>query len=110
MKNPFEIIDERLNNIENLLLDIKHKPSQKQTLSEAEDKLLNVQETADFLDLTVPTIYSKVSRGELPCMKGSKRIYFSKKDLMDYLKLGRKKSNDEIEQAANEHLKRLEGR
>jgi excisionase family DNA binding protein len=110
MKNPFEIIDERLNNIENLLLDIKHKPVQDSGKTEQEDQLLNVQETASFLDLTVPTIYSKASRGELPFMKRSKRIYFSKNDLMEYLKVGRRKTNDEISMAAEEHLKRLEGK
>lgn len=110
MNNPFEIIEERLSNIENLLLDIKHKPTQEQVLVEPEDKLLNVRETAMFLDLTVPTIYSKVSRGELPCMKRSKRIYFSKVDLMEYLRMGRRKSNDELEKAADEYLNGMEGR
>ncbi len=108
MKNPFEIIDERLSNIESLLLDIKHKPVRQTPNAESEDQLLNVQETAKFLDLTVPTIYSKASRGELPFMKRSKRIYFSKKDLMDYLREGRRKTSDELSRAAEEHLIKME--
>jgi excisionase family DNA binding protein len=71
---------------------------------EAPDKLLTVQEAADFLKLTVPTIYSKVSRGELPVMKRSKRLYFSRKELVDYLKEGRRKSNAEIEAQAESYL------
>lgn len=32
MNNPFEVIDERLSNIENLLLDIKYKSIQQHTI------------------------------------------------------------------------------
>ena len=68
------------------------------------EQLLTVEETAQFLNLTVPTIYSKVSKGELPVMKRGKRLYFSSTELMAYLKNGRKKSNAEIEQAAEAYL------
>ena len=68
------------------------------------EQLLTVQEAAQFLNLTVPTIYSKVSKGELPVMKRSKRLYFSSTELMDYLKEGRKKSTSEIEQDAEAYL------
>ncbi|MGX1024751.1 helix-turn-helix domain-containing protein [Psychroflexus sp. MBR-150] len=68
------------------------------------EQLLTIQEAAQFLNLTVPTIYSKVSKGELPVMKRSKRLYFSSTELMEYLKEGRKKSNAEIEQEAEAYL------
>lgn len=72
--------------------------------TEQPEQLLTVQEAAQFLNLTVPTIYSKVSKGELPVMKRSKRLYFSSTELMEYLKEGRKKSNAEIEQEAEAYL------
>ena len=72
--------------------------------TEQPEQLLTIQEAAQFLNLTVPTIYSKVSKGELPVMKRSKRLYFSNTELMQYLKEGRKKSNVEIEQEAEAHL------
>lgn len=102
-------VNELNNKVENLIQLISEQSTKKQ-LSEQEDKLLNVQETADFLDLTVPTIYSKASRGELPFMKQSKRIYFSKNDLMEYLREGRRRTFKEIEQAADDHLKKMEGK
>ena len=68
------------------------------------EQLLTVKEAANFLNLTVPTIYSKVSRGELPVMKRSKRLYFSSVELMQYLKEGRKKSNAELEEEAEAYL------
>jgi hypothetical protein len=57
-----------------------------------------------FLNLSVPTIYSKVSKNELPYMKRSKRLYFSSSELLEYLKHGRKLSNAEIEQEAEAYL------
>ena len=68
------------------------------------EQLLTIQQAAEFLSLTVPTMYSKVSKGELPVMKRSKRLYFSRTELLDYLKDGRKKSNAEIEQEAKAYL------
>ena len=72
--------------------------------TEQPQQLLTIQEAAKFLNLTVPTIYSKVSKGELPVMKRSKRLYFSSTELMEYLKEGRKKSNTEIEAEAEAYL------
>jgi len=68
------------------------------------EQLLTIQEAAEFLSLAVPTIYSKVSKGELPVMKRSKRLYFSRTELLEYIKEGRKKSNAEIEQEAKAYL------
>jgi len=75
-----------------------------QPTTEQPEQLLTIQEAAEFLSLTVPTMYSKVSKGELPVMKRSKRLYFSRTELLEYVKAGRKKSNAEIEQEAKEYL------
>lgn len=82
---------------------------QEQTPTEQPEQLLTVQEAAQFLNLTVPTMYSKVSKGELPVMKRSKRLYFSSTELMEYLKEGRKKSNAEIEAEAEAYLSNKKG-
>jgi excisionase family DNA binding protein len=96
MNNPFEAIDARLSNIENLLLDLKHTTKDTSNRSEA-DELLTVQDAAKVLRLSVPTIYGLISKGELPVMKRSKRCYFSKVELINYIKQGRKKTHAEIE-------------
>ena len=102
MNNPFEVIEARLSSIENLILDLKQPEKVEPT--DQPEQLLNIQQAAEFLSLTVPTIYSKVSRGELPVMKRSKRLYFSGTELMRYIKEGRKKSNAEIEAEADAYL------
>lgn len=73
---------------------------------ESGEQLLTVEQASKFLSLSVPTIYSKVSRGELPVCKpaGSKRVYFSREDLLKYIKNGRQKTNAEIEDSACDHL------
>lgn len=83
---------------------LKNNTQESKTPTEQPEQLLTVQEAAQFLNLTVPTIYSKVSKGELPVMKRSKRLYFSSTELMEYIKEGRKKSNAEIEQEAKAYL------
>ncbi len=103
MNNPFEVIEARLSDIERLIIDLKQRPTQAVQTSPRE-QLLTVQEAAQFLNLSTPTIYSKVSRGELPVMKRSKRLYFSSKELLEYIKAGRKKSNVEIVKKAEEYL------
>lgn len=82
--------------------EIKKLLIEKSNLQSAEitEQLLTVEQAAQFLNLSVPTIYSKVSRGELPVMKRTKRLYFSSTQLMEYLKQGCRLSNDEIEAKA----------
>jgi excisionase family DNA binding protein len=103
MNNPFESIVAKLNSIERSILDLKEKPYQVENFISSE-QILNVQEAAKFLNLTVPTIYSKVSKGELPVMKRSKRLYFSNTELIQYIKEGRKMSNQDIDIDADLYL------
>lgn len=107
MNNPFEVIEARLSSIENLILDLKQPTKVEPT--EQPEQLLSVQGAAQFLNLAVATIYSKVSREELPFMKRGNRLYFSSIELMEYLKQGRHKSNAEIEQEAERYLNKKGG-
>lgn len=103
MNNPFESIEARLQGIENLILDLKQQntPSDNPTPS---DQLLTIQQAAEFLSLAVPTVYSMVSRKEIPYMKQRKRLYFSQLELTQYLKEGRRKTNAEINTEAEIYL------
>lgn len=88
-----------LNKLTQIIL--KHFNSE---IEESKDKILDIQGASSFLNLSIATIYSKVSKGELPYMKRSKRLYFSSIDLMNYLKKGRVKSNSEIEDEVEKYL------
>lgn len=69
-----------------------------------DDEFLTISQAAILLNLTVPTMYGKVSRGELPVMKRGKRLYFSREQLTNYIKDGKKKSSAEIDAEANAYL------
>jgi excisionase family DNA binding protein len=93
------MLTHEVSELKRLLIMKQEKPP-----TEQPERLLTIQEAAEFLSLTVPTMYSKVSKGELPVMKRSKRLYFSRTELLEYLKDGRKKSNAEIEAEAKAYL------
>ena len=90
MCNPFDEINARLSNIEDLLLDIKHHPLRVEKIEQPET-LLTVEEAAKLLHLSIPTMYGKTHRNELPFMKRGKRLYFSRHELLEYIKAGHAK-------------------
>jgi excisionase family DNA binding protein len=92
-------LSKKLDQIELLLVQNKDAK-----INSEVEKLLSIEEASNFLKLSVPTIYSKVSKGELPVMKKSKRLYFSNLDLIAYLKEGKKKSNSEINNLALDYI------
>lgn len=80
----------KLDSIEKLIL-AKSGPTQDQA-----DQLLTIEEAAAFAHLSKATLYGLVSRSEVPCMKKGKRLYFSKLELTQWIKSGRKKTATEI--------------
>ena len=70
---------------------LEETPPQTVEPTDQPEQLLTIQQAAAYLSLTVPTIYRKVSIGELPAMKQGKRLYFSRIELLEYLKDVRKK-------------------
>jgi len=97
MINPFETIDARLTNIECLLLDLKRNPP---TENVASEQLLTIKQAAELLSLSVPTIYGLVAKQEIPVSKKGKRLYFSKQELTEWIKAGRKLTITEIDSQA----------
>ena len=98
-KAVFELY-EKLNSIESLLLNKKD--------SVEADQLLTIKQASEFIKLSVPTLYGYVSRNEIPFSKrpNSKRLWFSKQELTEWLKQGRRKTIAEINAEAHTYLKR----
>lgn len=68
------------------------------------EELLTVQAAAEYLSLSISTIYGLIHKKELPVMKRSKRCYFLKGDLIDYLKVGKKKTFFDFANEADNYL------
>lgn len=101
-----QLNSEQLSNLiqSSVRMVLKETPPQTIEPTDKPEKLLSIQEAAEFLNLTVPTLYSKCSKNEIPFMKRSKRLYFSSTELLEYIKEGRKKSDAAIEKEAETYL------
>jgi excisionase family DNA binding protein len=58
--------------------------------------LLNIQEASKFLGIAVPTIYSKVSERLIPHSKIGKKLFFSRDELSNWVKSGKRSSVAEL--------------
>ncbi|CAA0227744.1 helix-turn-helix domain-containing protein [Tenacibaculum maritimum] len=105
MNNPFKNIDERLSNIENLLLDIKHIPKENK-LTIPKDEWLDLNELVayDPEKRSRNTFYRYTSKGLIPHHKPNKKLIFLKSEIDEWLKSGKIKSNSEIENEVDKYL------
>ncbi|UUW08455.1 helix-turn-helix domain-containing protein [Flavobacterium plurextorum] len=94
----------KIENIEKLLQEnILH------STTVVEDELLTVSEAAKLLKLSVATVYTKVCRNEIPANKQGKRLYFYRKELLEWIKSGRIRTISEIKKdvETNSNFKQL---
>lgn len=88
----------KVDNLERLLLE-KGNPDKSNS-----DKMFDVEEAAKFCRLSKPTIYARVSKGEIPYNKKGKRLYFLESELMDWIKQGRRKTQAELAEDAQNYI------
>lgn len=81
MLNPFETINQRLSNIESLLLNIKQS-----SIKEEATENLTVKETAEFLKVSEQSIHNYIKRGLFSAQKVGRILLIKKSDLEDALK------------------------
>jgi excisionase family DNA binding protein len=103
MKYTFEelpqaisVLHEKVDCIKDLLLENRSQNPQR-----PRDDLLTIRQAAEFLSLSIPTLYTKVSRKEIPVNKRGKRLYFSTLELSEWVRSGRKKTSEEINSPTN---------
>lgn len=94
--------------IKQCLLEVANKDTH-QSAKEIPIEPLNVKQAAEILDLAVSSIYSKVSRRELPFCKRGKRLYFWKDELLEYVRNGKVDSVREIHESSTSLLIRGRG-
>lgn len=109
-ENPFQRLAEKLDIIEQKMSTLLDLSRTKSNSAIPEEELLDVKEASKLLKLSIPTIYSKVSRKELPRLNGSKKLMFLKSDLLDYLMSSKMQSVEEIKTDAIQQLTSLKTR
>lgn len=60
------------------------------------DKPMTISQAAEFVNLTVPTLYGFVSKRTIPFSKVGKRLYFSENELTSWIQNGRQQTRDEL--------------
>lgn len=68
------------------------------------NEVLNVKQAAKFLQVEVGTIYKYVGDREIPFSKKQGRLYFFTQDLINWVKSGKKRTQEEIKSQVDEDL------
>lgn len=91
--NPFTQIQQDLSEIKDILkgINIQHLSGPKDA-----EQILNIKEAADYINLSVPSLYRLCSISQLPNFRKGKKILFSKDELTAWIKEGRRKTIKEI--------------
>lgn len=67
-----------------------------------QDTIGGIELAIEITGLAKPTIYGLVSKRKIPHSKQGKRLYFSRRELLEWLAAGKRKTNAEIaSEAAN---------
>ena len=101
MENPFEIILNKLDRIETLILSKDCTfiaPIEKTKTS----NVLNLKQLSDFIGFSVSSIYKKTSQRDIPHYKQGKKLYFNKEEIENWLLANKITSKKEIEAMAND--------
>ena len=105
MENPFDLILDRLNAIEDLLKKvIKDDNRPAVLLSPTVPDVLNLNQAAEYISLTKSAIYKKTSDRTIPHFKQGKKLYFKRSELNEWLTKQKVLTNDEIQMAATEYI------
>jgi len=63
-------------------------------------ELLTIQEAAEFLSLSVATLYTMNCRNQIPMLKVSGKVYYRRSALTDWLNSGERKTKTQLQQEA----------
>lgn len=110
MSITFNNLPEAVADLSNEIGEIKRLLLEQTIQPQADpDKLLTIQQAAELLTLSVPTLYGYVHRAEIPVCKRGKRLFFSRQELLSWVKEGRRKTTAEISAEADEYMSGRKG-
>lgn len=78
--------------------------SPKKNTIHKEDVFLSIEEVAKLLKLSKYTIYGLVHKNTIPYHKRSRRLYFLKSEILDWLKTGKREDKTSIHNEVDEYL------
>jgi len=99
MENPFEIILERLDNIEKKLEELKKEKS-----NELINELMTIDELGIYINYQKTSVYGLVKKRKIPFIKASGKLHFRKSDIDEWLDNQKVKTKSDIERMANKYI------
>jgi hypothetical protein len=108
MHNPFEVIDRRLSHIEELLLDIKHRPQV--TAPPVRTEHVDLAGLMREYYPGVPESTVRQDTAKLSRTKVGKRVLFNRLEVEAHLRTKRRPSADEIDQQVDNQFTQQQGR
>jgi excisionase family DNA binding protein len=92
-ENPFEILNSRLDEIFLRLEEIQNSKVSTATMEES-NEILTVKQAAEYLNLSIYSIYAKTSQKSIPHAKRGRHLYFFKDDLRNWLASAKSKTRE----------------
>ena len=76
------------------------------------DEFISMNEVMELTGLARQTIYGRVSKGTIPYYKAEdgKRLRFKKIEIIEWMKSGKKKSEEEIQQEVENYINSSKGK
>ena len=81
MENPFEIIVERLDRIENILLGLKPEVR----IIEPQSRMLTLKQLCDYVKMAIPTVYGMTADRTIPHYKVGKKLFFKSDEIDEWI-------------------------
>ncbi len=103
MENPFEIINHRLERIENLLENINRNISREETKAII-PKVMNIKQLSDYLGVSLSYLYKQTSSHKIPHSKRGKRLYFNIETINDWVLENEIWTQEDIENQVDDYL------
>lgn len=101
MENPFELILERLDRIENAITKLNIDT----TIAEVNHPM-DIKELTAYLKNSKSAIYAMTASNKIPHYKSGKRLYFKQSEIDEWIFSNKIKTNDDIEREAMEYIRK----
>ena len=103
MENPFEIIIEKLDRIEKKMSELSAKIESSRVVKQ-ENEIMSLNRLVEYLELSKSGVYKLTSTRGIPHFKRGKKLYFKKEEIDKWASENRIKTNEEIEMEASTYI------
>ena len=105
MENPYELLEQRIAGIENLLLTMLNRIDE--IKKPTEEEYGDINDCVRWIKRSKSTIYTLVSGKKIPHIKNGKRLLFNKEEIFEWLNAGTRHTLSEIQDEIDQNLQSM---